>query len=67
MATIELPDGISEEMGKQWMARMYSSYKQAQVNQTPEYIAKVEQVRVDIDAYLTKVGLPTQFKKAVKE
>ena len=65
-ATIEIPDDVTEEQAKAWIARLYMSYKQAKANDTPEYIAKIKQGQQDVDAYLTKIGLPTQYTKPVE-
>ena len=57
MATVELPDGISEEQGKQWVARLYASYRKQLIDSDPVHVAKVQEAQADIDKYLVKVEL----------
>ena len=57
MAQVELPDGITEEQGKQWVARLYASYRKQLIESDPAHVAKVQEANADIDKYLVKVGL----------
>ncbi len=68
MATIEIPNGISERDAKEWMSILVERKVNADVNANPVIIAATEAAKVEIDTYRKVVGLAPKFaKEPVKE
>jgi hypothetical protein len=65
MATIEIPNGISEKDAKEWMSILVERKVNAAVNSNPVIVAATEAAKVEIDTYRKAVGLAPKFE-AVK-
>jgi len=62
MATIEIPNGITELQAKEWMAVLVERKVNAEMNAKVEVKAATEQAKKDIDDYRSSVGLSKKFE-----
>lgn len=62
MATIEIPNGITELQAKEWMAVLFERKINADMNAKAEVKAAADQAKKDIDEYRKLIGLAAKFE-----
>ena len=66
MATIEIPNGITEQQAKEWMSILVERKVNAAVNSNPVIVKATEDAKVEIDTYRKSVGLVPKFEKVAE-
>ena len=66
MATIEIPNGITEQQAKEWMSILVERKVNAAVNSNPVIVKATEDAKIEIDTYRKSVGLTPQFEKVAE-
>lgn len=61
--TVLIPDGITDEQAKEWMAILQERKINADMNKVPAIMSATEQAKKDIDAYRKSIGLVPKFEK----
>jgi hypothetical protein len=60
--TVVIPENVTDEEAKEWMAILQERKTNATVEKVPEVMAAVAKAKVDIDAYRKAVGLAPKFE-----
>ena len=66
MATIEIPNGITEQQAKEWMSILVERKVNAVVNSNPVIVKATEDAKIEIDTYRKSVGLTPKFEKVAE-
>ena len=66
MATIEIPNGITEQQAKEWMSILVERKVNAAVNSNPVIVKATEDAKIEIDTYRKSVGLTPKFEKVAE-
>jgi len=61
--TVEIPQGITEQEAKEWLAILHERKINKEVNDNPVVKAVAQKAQEDIDAYRKAVGLAPKFAK----
>ena len=64
---IVIPEGISEQDIKEWVAILVERKVNAELNSNVEVIKATEKARVDIDTYRKSAGLAPKFEKVAEK
>jgi len=59
-----IPEGITEEQVKEWVAVLVERFENAKVNQIPEVTVAVKNAQENIDGFRTANALSSKFKPA---
>lgn len=63
---ITVPDGISEQEAKVWMAELQEQKVMMKINSDPVIIEKTTAAREEIDTYRKSLGLAPKFEKVAE-